>query len=98
MSLSAGHAYRGIAETGTVVQRTVPGTGRLLAVLPPAHVVFLSERDLLMNHADFFREVRPGEEGSYLVLVTGPSRTADIEKTLVLGVHGPQRHYVVLTG
>jgi L-lactate utilization protein LutC len=88
----------GIAETGTIVETARRGTGRLLAVLPPVHVCLLRDKDLLMNQAEFFSRVRPGEEGSYQVLVTGPSRTADIEKTLVLGVHGPQRHYVVLTG
>jgi L-lactate dehydrogenase complex protein LldG len=66
-------------------------------VLPPVHVAFLCQADLLMNHAEFFARVKLGEKESYQVLVTGPSRTADIEKTLVLGVHGPRRHYVVLT-
>ncbi|RPJ83378.1 MAG: lactate utilization protein B/C, partial [Acidobacteria bacterium] len=71
--------------------------GRLLPVLAPVHVAFLRRQDLLMNHADFFSSVKLGDAESYLVLVTGPSRTADIEKTLVLGVHGPQKHYVILT-
>jgi hypothetical protein len=90
-------AVCGIAETGTVVESARNGTGRLLPVLAPMHVSLLREQDLLMNHAVFFSQLKPGEEGSHLVLVTGPSRTADIEKTLVLGVHGPQRHYVILT-
>ncbi|HXK61452.1 MAG TPA: LUD domain-containing protein [Acidobacteriota bacterium] len=95
--VSASSARCGIAETGTVVEATGPGIGRLLPVLPPVHVAFLCQADLLMNHAEFFARVKLGEKESYQVLVTGPSRTADIEKTLVLGVHGPRRHYVVLT-
>jgi len=97
LAISASSAACGIAETGTVLEVTRPGTGRLLPVLPPIHVAFLRRQDLLMNHAEFFSRVSLGEKESYQVLVTGPSRTADIEKTLVLGVHGPQRHYVILT-
>ncbi len=97
MSVSATSAECGIAETGTVVEKAGTGRGRAQAVLAPAHVTFLREQDLFMNHADFFAQFQPGMDSSYAVLVTGPSRTADIEKTLVLGVHGPQRWYAVLT-
>ncbi len=97
VSLSVSSAIFGIAETGTIVHSVAPGTGRLLSVLPEAHVVFLSQRDLLMNSVEFFGRMEPGQLGSALTLVTGPSRTADIEKTLVKGVHGPRQWYVVLT-
>ncbi len=95
--LSAGSAAWGIAETGTVVQQVQAGTGRLFAVLPPCHLVFLSRANLLMNHSEFFGTERMGGQGSATTLVTGPSRTADIEKQLVLGVHGPKRCFVILT-
>ncbi len=95
--LSASGARWGIAETGTVAHQVGPGRGRLLSVLAPSHVAFLSQSELLQNFAEFFQTVRPGDEGSDLTLITGPSRTADIEKTLVKGVHGPKRWYVVLT-
>ena len=84
ISLSASGARFGIAETGTVVHEVKAGRGRLLSLLPPAHLVFLSERDLLMNQAMLFLSTPPGQ-GSALTLVTGPSRTADIEGTLVVG-------------
>jgi L-lactate utilization protein LutC len=95
--LSASSADCAIAETGTIVQRVKAGTGRLLAVLPPCHLTVLSQRDLLMNQREFFLQERFAERGSATTLVTGPSRTADIEKQLVLGVHGPQHWFVVLT-
>ena len=95
--VSVSNASFGIAETGTIVHSVAPGTGRLLSVLPEAHVVFLSEKDLLMNSVEFLDRMQLGELGSALTLVTGPSRTADIEKTLVLGVHGPRQWHVVLT-
>jgi hypothetical protein len=98
LSISASSAACGIAETGTLVEATGPGVGRLLPVLAPVHIVFLRRQDLLMNQAEFFSRVSLSGAESYQVLVTGPSRTADIEKTLVLGVHGPQKHYVILTG
>jgi len=97
LAISASSVACGIAETGTVIEATAPGVGRLLPVLAPVHVAFLRRQDLLMNEAQFFSSVPLGETESYKVLVTGPSRTADIEKTLVLGVHGPQKHYVILT-
>ena len=97
LTISASSAVCGIAETGTIVETTKAGVGRLLPVLAPVHIAFLRRQDLLMNQAEFFDRVALGGSESYQVLVTGPSRTADIEKTLVLGVHGPQRHYVILT-
>lgn len=97
IGLSASTASFGIAETGTVVHQVKSGVGRLLPVLPPAHVAFLSEKNLMENHAQFFQSLQPGRQGSAMTLVTGPSRTADIEKTLVVGVHGPKKVYVVLT-
>ncbi len=96
-AISVSSALCGVAETGTVVHQVGERRGRLLPVLPPAHIMLLSEKDLLMNHAEFFSSVHPGQNGSAITLITGPSRTADIEKTLVLGVHGPHRWYVVLT-
>ena len=97
ISLSASGARFGIAETGTIVHEVTAGTGRLLSLLPPAHLVLLSERDLLMNHAVLFLSTHPGQEGSAMTLVTGPSRTSDIERSLIVGVHGPEKWFVILT-
>lgn len=97
ISISASSAQFGVAETGTIVHAVRSGVGRLLSVLPASHLVLLSERDILMNGKELFDRLRLGEEGSALTLVTGPSRTADIEKTLVVGVHGPKKLFVMLT-
>ena len=96
-SLSISPARLGIAETGTIVHEMVPGTGRLFSILPPAWLALLSERDLIMNSSELFDAMLGEQHGSMLTLVTGPSRTADIEKTLVVGVHGPKKMFVILT-
>ena len=97
LTLSISSALYGIAETGSVVHQVATGKGRLLSVLPRAHGVLLSEQNLLSNQKELFSNFRFQEGGSALTIITGPSRTADIEKTLVLGVHGPQYWYVILT-
>ncbi|MDP7560101.1 MAG: LUD domain-containing protein [Planctomycetota bacterium] len=96
-SLSISPARLGIAETGTIVHEVVPGTGRLFSILPPARLTLLSERDLIMNSRELFADMLGEQCGSVLTLITGPSRTADIEKTLVVGVHGPKKLFVILT-
>ncbi len=96
-SLSISPARCGIAETGTIVHEVTPGTGRLFSLLPPARLLLLSEQDLIMNSAELFADMLPEQRGSVLTLITGPSRTADIEKTLVVGVHGPKKMFVILT-
>lgn len=97
VAVTASTAAFGIAETGTIALETRKGTGRMLSFLPQLHLVFLCEQNLVMNLAEVFERHRPGASGSAFTLVTGPSRTADIEKTLVLGVHGPQKLYVFFT-
>jgi len=97
MELSASSALWGIAETGTVLHETAPGTGRLLIILPPAHLVFLSERRLVSSLSEVIGKTGGDPEGRLALLTTGPSQTADIEKRLVRGVHGPGKWYVVLT-
>lgn len=97
VDLSVSSSVWGIAETGTVVECTAEKRSRVLPVLPPAHVSLLSVQRLAADLADFLGQVDLLSQGSSLTLVTGPSRTADIEKTLVLGVHGPGRLWVILT-
>jgi L-lactate dehydrogenase complex protein LldG len=86
-------AWRGVAETGTVVLRAEPG--RLEGLLPPAHVVVLHGADLRRDLVETYRDLGRSLP-SALVQITGPSRTADIEMTLTTGVHGPGTVAVVL--
>ncbi|GIW41035.1 MAG: hypothetical protein KatS3mg076_1612 [Candidatus Binatia bacterium] len=90
----------GIAETGTLVLADGPGRSRLASLTPPLHVALLRRTRLLANLGAFFDLLarEPDWKGRFLTFVTGPSRTADIEKKLVLGVHGPERLAVVLHG
>jgi L-lactate dehydrogenase complex protein LldG len=88
----------GLAETGTLVVFPNEAESRLISLLPPAHVAVLRARDLLVNLDELLSRVPdPGAASSAMVMITGPSRTADIEQILVRGVHGPGEVHVVVT-
>lgn len=88
----------GVADTGTLALLARRGQGRTLSLLPPLHVAVLDARDVVGELAELFERVRAaGELPSALTLVTGPSRTGDIELVLTVGVHGPgELHLVVV--
>lgn len=90
-----------IAATGSLVVSTAPGMGRLATLLPPQHIVLLRQEQLLPSLETWVAQQRADDLShlgtrSNLCIITGPSRTADIEKNLVLGVHGPGRLQVVV--
>ncbi|MGH8935544.1 MAG: LutC/YkgG family protein [Acidimicrobiia bacterium] len=86
-----------LASTGTVVLVSSAEAPRLVSLLPRAHLAVVWEEELLPDLAELARRVRGlGPIPSGVTLVTGPSRTADIEQTVVVGVHGPERMGVVL--
>ena len=83
-----------IARNGSILLSTGSETGRGLLILPPIHIVLAYQDQLVMDLKDGFNLIRKKYSEtipSSLVCITGPSRTADIEKTLVLGAHGPKR-------
>ncbi len=88
-------ALYGLAETGSVVLAAGPGEPRLRSLLPAVHVSMLEEDRILPGLAELF-EALGGELPSALAIVTGPSRSADIEQRLAVGVHGPGEVHVVL--
>ena len=91
----------GIAESGTLALRATPAQGRLASLLPPVHIAVLSRQRIVPDLATCFRALNMREETrrtSLLTLITGPSRTADIEQTLTVGVHGPGALYILLLG
>ncbi len=90
-----------IAETGTVVLMAQPGEPRSLSLLPPVHIAVAERAQLLPDLFDLFEpEVWKKRQGppSCLTLITGPSKTGDIELRLVTGVHGPGEIHVVVVG
>jgi L-lactate dehydrogenase complex protein LldG len=85
------------AETGTAVLCSSPEAPRALSLLPRAHVVIAKEEQLLPTVAACLERLSTDHfSSSCITLITGPSRTADIEKVLVKGVHGPKSLHVVL--
>ena len=89
-------ASYGLADTGSVVLLAGPGEPRRRSLLPPVHVSVLREDDLLPGLRELFAELGP-ELPSAVAVVTGPSRSADIEQKLTIGVHGPGEVHIVLT-
>jgi L-lactate dehydrogenase complex protein LldG len=90
-------ALAGIADTGSLALIGGPGRARLASLLPPVHIALLSVSNLYPHMAAFFSDhsdvVR---DTGNLVFISGPSRTADIEQTLTLGVHGPRDLHIIL--
>jgi L-lactate dehydrogenase complex protein LldG len=88
-----------VARTGTIVLSAASQSGRTSSVYAPIHICIAYTRQLMYDVKDAIQHVREKYGASLPSLVTfatGPSRTADIEKTLVVGVHGPKEVYVFL--
>jgi L-lactate dehydrogenase complex protein LldG len=81
--------YAAVAEVGGLVIRSSPAHGKALSLVPPIHVAILQPADFLPDLVDLFEKLRAEGTGSATVIITGPSKTADIEMSLVVGVHGP---------
>ncbi len=90
-------AFAGLADTGSIVLVSGADTPRIASLLPPHHIALITVSSLYPSMAAFFgANPEITRKGSNLVFITGPSRTADIELTLTLGVHGPRTLEVVL--
>lgn len=88
-----------VAQTGSILLSTRSAGGRALSVLPPHHVAIATRDQLIADLPAAFallRERYAANWPSFMTLVTGPSRTGDIERILVLGAHGPKRLTVIL--
>jgi len=86
-----------LAETGTFVMLASPQDARMISLLPPVHVAVFPQSRILTNLDELLSVVpKPADETSSMVLITGPSRTADIEQILVRGVHGPGEVYAII--
>jgi len=90
-----------VARTGSIVLSTATAGGRRLSVLPPFHIAIATAAQLVVSLDDAlkaYHERGESSRSSYATIITGPSRTSDIEKILVLGAHGPKRLAVMVVG
>ena len=98
--VSLQHAFAAIAETGTLMLPSAPERPTTLNLLPDTAVVMLRASRVVGAYEEAWDMLRASGEGGLMprnvMLVTGPSRSADIEQTLELGAHGPRRLHVLL--
>ena len=106
------HAFMGItsadfciADSATMVLKTHPGQARSVSLAPPIHVAVISLEQILADLTELYallrKDLTPDSAGltRCMTFITGPSKTADIEATMVYGVHGPREVYIyVITG
>ncbi len=88
-----------VARTGTIVMSTAQQSGRTVSVYAPIHICIAYTNQLVYDVKDALQSLKEKYAGhipSLITFATGPSRTADIEKTLVTGVHGPKEVYCFL--
>lgn len=83
-----------LADTGTLAGDSTPVEGRLASTLPPVHIALVATDRILADMPSLLARITPRESG-YISMITGPSRTADIERVLTIGVHGPERLIIV---
>lgn len=93
-------AFAGIAETGTLVLLSGPESPTTLNFLPDDHIVVLRVDRIVVHMEDAWARLRKerGNMPRTVNLITGPSKTADVEQTIQEGAHGPRRLRVILVG
>jgi L-lactate dehydrogenase complex protein LldG len=95
-------AFAAVAESGTLALVSGPDNPTTLNFLPDNHIVVVFADDLVGDYESVFVKLRAvygvGAAPRTLNFITGPSRSADIEQTLLLGAHGPRRLHIVLVG
>lgn len=96
------HAQFGAAETGTLFLTSGAENPTTLNFLPDTHIAVIRADDLVGSYEDAWNRLRAkygeGELPRTVNLISGPSRTADIEQTMVMGAHGPRRLHVIIVG
>jgi L-lactate dehydrogenase complex protein LldG len=100
--VSVSHAFGAAAETGTLVLTSGRDNPTTLNFLPDTHVVVVNADDIAGDYETLWDRLRgtfgAGTMPRTVNWITGPSRTADIEQTLILGAHGPRRLHVIVVG
>jgi L-lactate dehydrogenase complex protein LldG len=101
-SASLSHADAGIAETGTLMLASGPENPTLLNFLPPVHIAIVAAADIIGDPETAIDRLRQrygkGRMPRVVNLITGPSRSGDIEQTMYLGAHGPHSLLVLIAG
>jgi L-lactate dehydrogenase complex protein LldG len=99
---SVSHAFAAIAETGTLALVSGPDNPVTLNFLPETHIVIVDADKIVGDYETFWERLRAAYgEGAMprtVNFITGPSRSADIEQTLLLGAHGPRNLHIVVVG
>jgi L-lactate dehydrogenase complex protein LldG len=91
-------AQAAIAETGTLVLDSTAERHRLVSLVPPVHIAIVDASKIYETLGEALTLIHKNEISPAVTFITGPSRTADIELTLTVGVHGPQELYVIING
>ncbi len=89
----------GVAETGSLGQKAEEIDKRLVSTLPNLHIAILKKSTICASIVDAMAIAEQWvkqEEPSYIAFISGPSRTADIERVLTIGVHGPERLIIII--
>ncbi|MGD0770941.1 MAG: lactate utilization protein [Tepidisphaeraceae bacterium] len=81
--------YAAVAETGSLVIRSNPNHGSAISLVPPIHVALVEPATIVPDLIDLLEKIRLEPRPPNVTVITGPSKTADIEGALVTGVHGP---------
>jgi L-lactate dehydrogenase complex protein LldG len=90
-------AQAGIAETGTLVLDSARERHRFVSLVPPVHIAIIDAASIFQTLGETLAFIHQANDVNPAVtFITGPSRTADIELTLAIGVHGPQELYVII--
>lgn len=96
------HAFAGVAESGTLVMLSGPDNPSTLNLLPDHHLVVVDAGDVAADYETVWGRIRDAYGAGLMPRtvnwITGPSRSADIEQTLLLGAHGPRSLHVLLVG
>lgn len=83
-----------LADTGSLVADQTAVEERLASTLPAIHIALIGSERILSDKTELFTRIDP-RKNRYIAFITGPSRTADIERVLTIGVHGPKRLVIV---
>ena len=101
-AIGVSHALAGVAESGTLVLASGADNPTTLNFLPETHVVVLAAEDVVGDYETVFAMLRKRYGKAALPrtvnMITGPSRSGDIEQTILLGAHGPRRLHIVIIG